>query len=824
MDAPNRYDDPYYAQLAAATEQKLGLPSGLLSAIVTKGEKSNADQVSDAGARTVFQITPQTRKLVLDRDGIDAYLSPENAAEVAGLVAKDGVNWAKSRTQDPAAIERLAAGYYHAGGDTSNWGAKTNAYIARVSGGIKDAKADSLATDFAKFMEANPAVPPDSQRPQSNQPAAPIDAISQDFGAWKAQQDAAPPPPPEPSAMDKLVGAGEAALSTATGAIPGYAGAVGGWLAGAAKTLVEPAGGDHTQAYSDAAANALTYAPRTASGQQQAAAVGDLINNVAVPIAGLAPELAILHEGLAPTATAARAPAAPVVNTLQRAAGAIPDVARGAVNKVASVVGHGDETPPVPTPGTMGSAGAAGTDMAAQRTANAESLPVPIKLTVGQATRDYAQQRFEQETAKDPTNGQPLRDRYAQQNEDIPKNFDRMIDQTGAETVAPSDVGRAVVDDALVKDAAAKKAEYRIKYQQAEKAGELEEPVSLQPLIDHLNESAPEATTAPLIDTARKLAIKLGIAQDDGSGNLIAKPIEAPAPPPPAGGSLMGGAPKPAVMEPGVSLKTAEQFRQAINRNTDFEPTNVRQATIMKSLIDQATDGMGGDLYQQARKARQRYAQLYEDNSVVSDLLNNRKGTADRKVALENVFNRTVLNGSREDLGNLRRTLHVSGSDAGKQAWKELQGATLRHINDESTKGVATDIRGNPIVSPARLNNVIRSLDKGGKLDFVLGKQGAQTVRDLNDLAKVVYTSPPGSVNHSNTASVILAALAEAGVSGSMTGLPVPVLSGLRILAMRVKDKRIQQRVAAALGEAKAKEATTSRVARTAKTAAETVH
>jgi hypothetical protein len=97
-------------------------------------------------------------------------------------------------------------------------------------------------------------------------------------------------------------------------------------------------------------------------------------------------------------------------------------------------------------------------------------------------------------------------------------------------------------------------------------------------------------------------------------------------------------------------------------------------------------------------------------------------------------------------------------------------------------------------------------LDQGGKLDFVLGKKGAQTVRDLNDLAKVVYTSPPGAVNHSNTASVILAALAEAGVSGSMTGLPIPVLSGLRVLAMHVKDKRIQQRVSVALGEAKAQE------------------
>jgi hypothetical protein len=608
--------------IASNVEQKLGLPLGILSNVITRGERSNSDQVSEAGARGIGQIIPATRKSAIDKYGIDPYLSDENSIEVAGHLLKDSL---ARNGNDPAA----AVGEYHGGTDRSNWGPRTKAYVNRVMTGVQQTKTDTLTNDFAQYMAANPAVPPDSQRPQPNQPAAPTDAISQDFGAWKAQQDSAPPPTPEPGAMDKLVGAGEAALATATGAIPGYAGAVGGWLAGAAKTLADPAGGDQTQAYSDAAANALTYAPRTASGQQQAAAVGDLVNNIALPIAGLAPELAILHEGIAPVATAARAAAAPVVGTLQRAAGAIPDVARGAVNKVASVVGLGDEASTAPTPGTMGSAGAAGTDMAAQRVANADSLPVPIKLTAGQSSRDYAQQRFEQETAKDPTNGAPLRDRYAQQNEDIPKNFDRMIDMTGAEAVAPSDVGRAVVDNGLVKDAAASKAKYRIKYQQAEKAGELEAPVSLQSVIDHLNDSAPEATTAPLLNTVRNLAIKLGVAETDGNGNLVARPIESQsAPTPRAGGSLMGADVAPAAIEPGVTLKTAEQLRQAINRNTDFEPTNIRQATILKSLIDQATDGAGGLLYKEARQARQRHAQLYEDNSIVSDLLNNRKGNS----------------------------------------------------------------------------------------------------------------------------------------------------------------------------------------------------
>ena len=81
-------------------------------------------------------------------------------------------------------------------------------------------------------------------------------------------------------------------------------------------------------------------------------------------------------------------------------------------------------------------------------------------------------------------------------------------------------------------------------------------------------------------------------------------------------------------------------------------------------------------------------------------------------------------------------------------------------------------------------------------------------MRDLNEIAKVVLTMPPGTVNTSNTASVLLAALAEAGVSGSLTGLPLPVLTGLRALSVHVKDRRIRQRVQEALREETARSKT----------------
>ncbi|MBX7488841.1 transglycosylase SLT domain-containing protein [Qipengyuania sp. GH25] len=117
-----------YDAVEAKLEKELGLPSGGIAAIRTRGERSNADQVSPVGARTVYQIMPNTRRLFLNKYGVDAYKSPEDAARVAGLHLKEsmdrnGGDWA------------AAVGEYHGGPDRSKWGRVNSAYRNRVLGG-----------------------------------------------------------------------------------------------------------------------------------------------------------------------------------------------------------------------------------------------------------------------------------------------------------------------------------------------------------------------------------------------------------------------------------------------------------------------------------------------------------------------------------------------------------------------------------------------------------------------------------------------------------------------------------------------------------------
>jgi hypothetical protein len=798
---PKSYADPLYASLDSGNEQKLGLPVGMLQAIRVSGEKSNADQVSSAGARTPYQITPTTRKAILDQYGIDAYLSPQNASEAAGILLRDSM---KRGGGDPETAVRE----YHGGTDPKNWGKVNEAYWQRVSSTMKNTALKALSTEFGKWMADNPATAP---IPKPVETPAP-DALAKGFGAWLQGSDQIPgtkipadrepvsqlPPqaaPEEPGLIDKAVGTGETALNLLTGLFGGTAGAwIGTIQEGNHQAELGKSGTpEATRAMERAAAEgarALTYQPRTQSGQEQAAATGEFMADKVLPavmaVPGMAPAAGALRAGLMAGRQIAQPAAAAV---LSKAATAMPAAVREFPGQVAGKVAEvfGKAGADQPTPGTMGSAGAAGTDMAAQRVAAAEQLPVPIRLTKGQATRDPAQMTFETEAAKQADLGAPLRENSALQNKAVLQNFEAMLDETGARAPSLIETGRAVVDEALTKAAAKAKNAYRVLYQQADKAGEMAAPVKLDAVIEHLNQAAPEAATAPLLNTVRQLVQKLGIAVEDQNGQLV--PTNST---PRAFSGLMNDRPQTC-----VTHKTAETLRQAINRNTDYEPTNVRQSTILKQLIDQATEGQGGDIYKQARAARQRYAQLFEDNAIVKDLLSTRRGTSDRTVALENVFNRTVLNGDRVSLGKLRRTLQVAGGEEGHQAWKELQGATINWIRDQATKGSAPDMMGNAPVSAAGLSSAIKTLEAGGKIDFIFGKKGATTLRDLNAIVKDIRTLPKEAwVNTSNTAAV-MAATVDAVLMGG--GAPAPVVSIARMGVKSLKDSRMRRRINDAL-------------------------
>lgn len=680
--------------------------------------------------------------------------------------------------------------------------------------------------------------------------------------------------PPEPTVGEKIVGAGEAALTTVTGATGGTVGMIGGTLKGLAEQILSGNFGTREAANlveksAMEGAQALTYMPRTQAGREYAQDVGEVMQQV-IPVTPLTAELGMIGQSTRMAAPAVRA------TTQQKVVAPIQQVAQRAGQTVKQAVGM--EAPATPTPGTGASIGAAGVDVATLRQAKAQELPVPIKLTEGQKTRAFEQQRFEREVAKDPTIGEPIRQRFAEQNKQLQQNLDAFIDMTGAEAPDLRSIG-FTVDQALRSRAARDKTKIRALYKEAEKAGETQAPVSTQQVVDVLNASQSAESTAPVLTAAKKELIRLGGAVEDANGQLVpikptvsapgGLPIGETTLKPGADGAVWltkdperamryakqaaeknGGEPvvvrvreSEAPQDPanfgddytrsvagaipieskiigkvvpeegywyhgtsqqkssgGMSLANMEQLRKFVNKVTGNDPTNIKFAGDLKRAIDASTEGAGGNLYKQARAERARYAHDYENIGVVKQLLNAKRGSEDRVVALEHVLNRSVIEPSTslDTVRQVRRLLQTEGP-SGQQAWRELQGGTLNYIKEQATKGVARDELGNPIINAGQLDRVITQLDKTGKLDFVFGKKGAEQLRTINDVAKDVLTAPPGSVNTSNTASVVLAAM-DMAISGT-AGVPAPVLSTIRILGQRAKDAKTRARVKKSLGE-----------------------
>jgi hypothetical protein len=592
-----------------------------------------------------------------------------------------------------------------------------------------------------------------------------------------AAQAQAAPLQQEPGIGQQLIGAGETALTLGTGATGGLVGGIVGAGTGLAQQILSGQFGtpEAVRAVEKSAiegAQALTYQPRTQAGQEQVQAVGQALSALppVMPMLAAPGQAMQAVRNVAPLAqvTAQRGTAA-AQQAAGRAGQAIARPMQAATTAMRETLGM--EAPPV-TPATTGArvaAGAAATPEALRRVTSAEGLPVPIKLTRGAASREAQQLEFEKEQLKSSLGG-PLRQRAEENNLQALQNFDALVDMTDAQLSDLSSTGGAVVKT-LTEGLTAAKNKTRAAYKAAENAGELENNVTLKNVVDYINENIPEGDLAPVLKAARAKAIAIGAALPDEAGNLIAQP---------------------------VTLKQAESLRQTFQR-AGFEGADQFHGGTLRRVFDGETENLGGDLYKKARAIRTEQARKFENRAVVARLIKNRKGMEDPLVAADQVFRKSVLGASPEEITFLKRVLVTSGKD-GQQAWKELQGATVRHLRDEATKGMGMDSNDRPLVSPAKLNQTIRALDANGRLDVILGKKNAAIVRDLNDVVKYVTTVPPGTlINSSGTAGTLLAAMAEAGATGALTGLPLPIASGITQLVKMRKEGRTKAKINEAL-------------------------
>jgi len=408
-----------------------------------------------------------------------------------------------------------------------------------------------------------------------------FDTVAQAYQLAKAEENAATtqqqiaPVPQQPGVMDKIVGAGETALTLGTGAVGGSLGTLAGTLKGLSQQILSGQFGtpEAMRAVEQAAAEgaqALTYQPRTQAGQEQVQSVGEVLSNVLPPVLpAIAAPGAVMQAArtAAPTVGAARQMASAAGQRAATATGqAIAKPVQAATTAVRETFGM--DTPSSPAVGGRASGGAAATPLELQRAQEAEMAG--LRLTEGEMKRNPILLDFEKEKARTPEFQAPFVQRQQENNRAALGKLNQLLDDTGAESGDYANTGIKVVDTLMAGWNLEKKKTSAL-YKKFRESPEAQTTVDATPVLEFLNSQAKGvAGVTGVPDTARQNAVNIGIAQMDDGGKLVSSP--------------------------NVTLGQLEDFRQSVSAISAANPNDKRLASVLKRQIDEIGDHIGGEM------------------------------------------------------------------------------------------------------------------------------------------------------------------------------------------------------------------------------------
>jgi hypothetical protein len=361
------------------------------------------------------------------------------------------------------------------------------------------------------------------------------------------------------------------------------------------------------------------------------------------------------------------------------------------------------------------------------------------KATKGQLTREPLQQRTEQ-LARASEGGEPLRQMDLENNRILAENVKALA--KGAQAEGPVQVGQSVQTVLRDRLAAAKKNVSRL-YKQAKLDGELQGPVDIQPLLDFVDTNIAPQSVGWLKNAIEAIKAR-NTTKVGGTEVTETRPV------------------------------TLEQIEEAIRkeavRQSRSADGSVRfQAGEAIKIIDDMTAGSGGTSFKAARAARRAMGEEFENTQAVAQLVKNRKMSQDRAVKLEDTWRRTVINGGLEDLKKVYTSLR-RGGPAGRQAWRDLRGATADYILGKATGGGPLGLKtaaGDLNVTWDGLRRAVQDIGPE-KMEFLFGKVGAKRMNDIVEAAQILKTEAPTGVKGSPTLDKLVTLLGSFGAAGDL--------------------------------------------------------
>lgn len=395
-----------------------------------------------------------------------------------------------------------------------------------------------------------------------------------------------------------------------------------------------------------------------------------------------------------------------------------------------------------------------------------------VKPTLGQVTREPTQYRFEERTAKRPE-GEALHQRNMDTNDALIKvieDTDKL--RAGKKSTENRRETGANLAQALEEKRNASLAEVGEKYKAAKESGETKKVVNAKALDDYLEKTVYRRKAVTALDA---VASQLDDMKKRKNGKL--------------------------------TIDDMEELYKTANELANPNDASFRHMRDVKKLINQVTEGQGGDLYREARKSRLEHGLEFEDRKAIADLVEKRTGSrTDYKTQAEDVVNKVLLNSSLEELKDVTTSL-LNGKHANEktaQAVRNLQGEAIDHLLEKG--GVVGDLasgmkneRGVGVLDARAFRKAVKEIGKD-KLEYLLGPEAMDRLYKAAKTGREVKEAPvKGSFGDAALAGMDLKdAAMDAAKSTLLSRIP-----GVRYIAPfieeRQKAKMTQERVTEAL-------------------------
>ena len=379
-----------------------------------------------------------------------------------------------------------------------------------------------------------------------------------------------------------------------------------------------------------------------------------------------------------------------------------------------------------------------------------------FKLTAGEASQDFAQLGREQDAARQSSEaGTIFRDFKAEQNQDIISASDELAEATGGNVVNNQEQVGEVLKVALLNakesDQAAVKVAYDAAQELAEKSN-IHMPLDQRVISDvfyDISEKNIGTHGGLLKDIGRELA-RLGILDPEEFNADL--PFKLPG-----GDSVFGD----------LSVANTEQFIKFLNSKYmegdsvgNAVLAQIKQAvgdnadTVIARGLEGADSAAAKVFIKQAREARalnKEYYDLWEAKDVLQDTTGVKVGTDTPVKSASDMVKRITKN--PESARQVIDELSTRGNDA---AVNDLRTFILKDMFDKSLK---PNVDGSdiPFFSGSSLSTAMKKNDD--LLQAVLTPDQYAGLKGFESQVSKATKYPPGTVNHSNTASKILEAL-----------------------------------------------------------------